>query len=267
VHPVRNELPQRRNVFDGDDFDRLNISSKQIHQGRREIQIEESETPDEHSSRKAAILAALSKFDADDDERDDTYDVADVGGTVDQSEDTDKRPRGERALEQSPHEEVLFRAWKDSSALFARDSKTRISPVRQDLKRQTGMSDEQIEGWAIMLNRDAHLQDRLRKRYSTVTSFRGNQPALEAVRWHQSASEDNSANESDGHGEDSSNERGRGGRPFVNRGRGRGGFQGHSTGDSRGRGRGRGGGRANHNRREGRARKMGRGMAGAPVAN
>jgi activating signal cointegrator complex subunit 2 len=32
---------------------------------------------------KAAILSALAAFGSDDDERDDTYDVADVGGTPD----------------------------------------------------------------------------------------------------------------------------------------------------------------------------------------
>lgn len=269
-------ITQRRNVFDNDDFDRLRISSRNLHRGRKEIKIDEAETAEEHTRSKAAIMAALSKFDSDDDERDDTYDVADVGGTVDRSVDTDNRPRGERAQEQNPQEEVLYRAWKDSAAFFARDSQTRISKVRQDLKRQTAMSDEQIEGWAIMLNRDPALQRRLQQRYSAVASFQGNQRGLEQTRWQQNTSGDNSMDEGEAQGRDTGHDRSRGGRLDSSRGRGRGGFTfvspaGASSDGGRGRGRGRGrgggGGRANHSRREGRARKMGRGMGGAPGAS
>ncbi|ETN38133.1 uncharacterized protein HMPREF1541_07757 [Cyphellophora europaea CBS 101466] len=263
-------LPQRKNVFDNDDFDKFKVSSKQLHKGRRDIKINEPETMEEHSRSKAAIMAALSRFDADDDERDDTYDAADVGGSVDQSVDTDSRPRAEPTLEQSPHEEVLYRAWKDDSSLFARDSKTRISNVRQDLKRQTGMSDEQIEGWAIMLGRDPALQRKMQQKYSVVNTFMGNQKGLEPTRWQQNTSGENSMDEAEGQSSDTANSSGRGGRPFGNRGRGRGTptFVTPSSGSQQGarsRGRGRGGGRPNHNRREGRARKMGRGMAGAPA--
>lgn len=263
---------QRRNVFDGDEFDKLRISSKQIHKGRREIIIDEAESGEERSRSKAAIMAALSKFDSDDDERDDTYDVADVGGTVDQSVDSDSRPREERASGQDPHEETLYRAWKDAASLFARDSQTRMSKVRQDLKRQTGMSDEQIEGWSIMLSRDAALQRKLEQKYSAVGSFQGNQRALEQTRWQQSASGENSMDEGEGQSSDTGNERGRGGRPNRSRGRARGGPtfvapSNETQQGGRGRGRGRGGGRANHNRREGRARKMGRGMGGGPEAS
>jgi activating signal cointegrator complex subunit 2 len=261
-------IPHRKNVFDNDDFDRLRISSKNIHKGRREINIDESGSAEERNRSKAATLAALARFDSDDDERDDTYDAVDVGGSLDQSVDTDTRPRGERAQEQNPHEEILYRAWKDSATLFARDSQTRISKVRQDLKRQTGMSDEQLEGWAIMLSRDSALQRKLQKRYEAVGSFQGNQRVLEQTRWQANTSGENSMDEGEAQSSDTGNERPRGGGLDSHRGRGRGGPtfvtpSGAAPG-GRGRGRGRGGGRANHGRREGRARKMGRGMAGAP---
>jgi len=136
-------LPQKKSVFDNDDFDNLRISPANLHRGRKD-KLSVPATADEHSKRKVAILAALSKFDADDDERDDTYDVADVGGTIDDTLDTDerrRRPQGE------PHEENLYTAWKSSKELFARDSKTRLSQPRQNLKASTGWTDEQIEGW------------------------------------------------------------------------------------------------------------------------
>ncbi|EXJ60072.1 hypothetical protein A1O7_04222 [Cladophialophora yegresii CBS 114405] len=261
-------LPQRENLFDGDDFDRLQVSSKRLHRGRKEISLSQAETQDEHAQRKAAIISALAAFDSDDDERDDTYDVADVGGTVDATLDTDERPRPERLPDQNPHEETLFRAWRDNQELYARDSKTRISKMRQDLKRDTGLSDEQLEGWAIMLKKDPKLQDRLEKKYAATQTFKGNQATIVSSRWQSSNTPEDSEE-----GEGVSGPRGMGqAEPRGNRTWGRGGRSGGSTaGPSRDaatqaarrrkeQGRGRGG--AGHNRREGRARKMGRGMAG-----
>ncbi|KAI1608927.1 hypothetical protein EDD36DRAFT_446668 [Exophiala viscosa] len=259
-------LPQRRNVFDGDDFDNLRISSDRLHRGRKEIKIS-NDTQDEHARRKAAIMTALAAFDSDDDERDDTYDVADVGGTVDSTLDTDSRPRAERSLDQNPHEESLYRAWKDNQGLFARDSTTRASKVRQDLKRETAMSDEQIEGWAIMLKKDSKMQEQLEKKYSMSQSFRGNQTALTATRWQGDTPEDSEEGENSGGGDGRRMGQAqiRGNPPW---GRGRGGSTAGPGSEAatqaarrrKEQGRGRGG--ANHSRREGRARKMGRGMAG-----
>jgi activating signal cointegrator complex subunit 2 len=255
-------VPQRQNKFDNDDFDRLRISPRQLHRGRRKMDINEPELPDEESRRKAATLAALAAFETDDDEADDTYNEVDVGGSVDQSVDTDER--------KGQFEEVLYAAWRGNTTIFARDSKTRISPVRQDLKRQTGMTDEQIEGWAIMLARDPAMQRRLQQKYSAVNTFRGNQLKVDSTSWRGSASAENSMDESDDPKTDTGDENaGSAGVSPSNsirgRGRGRGGMSSHSdTPSDRGRGRGRGrGGRANHNRREGRARKMGRGIGGA----
>ncbi|KIW69294.1 hypothetical protein PV04_05176 [Phialophora macrospora] len=260
--------PQRKNAFDGDDFDRLRISPGRLHRGRKEVDLSQAETEDEHARRKAAIISALAAFDSDDDERDDTYDVADVGGTIDATLDTDDRPRTVKAPDQNPHEETLFRAWRDNQELYARDSKTRISKVRQDLKRDTGMSDEQIEGWAIMLKKDPKLQDRLEKKYAATSAFKGNQAIISSTRWQSDDTPDDSEEgESVGGGRRMGQAQIRGNRTWGRGGRGGGSTAGPS-GDAatqaarrrKEQGRGRGG--ASHNRREGRARKMGRGMAG-----
>lgn len=60
------------------------------------------------------------------------------------------------SLLQAPHdpETVLELAFIDDPAVFERDGQTRRSPARADLKARTGWSDEQIEGWRIMLERD-----------------------------------------------------------------------------------------------------------------
>ncbi|OAP58492.1 hypothetical protein AYL99_07582 [Fonsecaea erecta] len=263
-------LPQRKNIFDGDELDKLQISTGRLHRGRKDVRIDHPETEHDHIQRKAAILSALAAFDSDDDERDDTYDIADVGGTVDSTLDTDTRPQPERGPEQNPHEEALFRAWKGNQELFARDIKTRISKVRQDLKRETEMSDEQLEGWAIMLKKDSKLQDRLEKKYADTQTFRGNQAALAPTRWQ----EDYTPEGSEGEGESGSRRvhqaQTRGNRTWG-RGRSGGGSTAGPSGDAatqaarkrKEQGRGRGG--ASHNRREGRARKMGKGMGGGAV--
>ncbi|KIW28144.1 uncharacterized protein PV07_07826 [Cladophialophora immunda] len=263
-------LPERRNIFDGDDLDKLRISTGRLHRGRKDVGIDHAETEHEHTQRKAAILSALAAFDSDDDERDDTYDIADVGGTVDSTLDTDTRPQPERVPEQNPHEEKLFRAWKGNQELFARDSKTRISKVRQDLKRETEMSDEQLEGWAIMLKKDPKLQDRLEKKYSGTQTFRGNQVSLASTRWQWDNTPEASEGEGEAGGRRIQQAQIRGNRTWG-RGRGGGGNTAGPSGDAatqaarkrKEQGRGRGG--ASHNRREGRARKMGRGMGGGAV--
>ena len=56
------------------------MPASSLYLGRRGTSVDPST-----ASNKAAILAALATFDPDSDERDDTYDADDVGGTVDTS--------------------------------------------------------------------------------------------------------------------------------------------------------------------------------------
>lgn len=51
-------------------------------------------------------------------------------------------------------ETILELAYIENVKLFDRDSATRGSKARKDLKEKTGWEDEQIEGWRIMLDRD-----------------------------------------------------------------------------------------------------------------
>ncbi|KAL8937431.1 MAG: hypothetical protein Q9216_004419 [Gyalolechia sp. 2 TL-2023] len=103
-------FPTRRNIHDDDAFDRLAISPSQIHRGLKPASRTADTILQDRSSapNKAAILSALAAFDSDDDERDDTYDVGDVGGTVDAGNDEVDAD----ALLEDQNEETLFRAWK-----------------------------------------------------------------------------------------------------------------------------------------------------------
>lgn len=244
-------IPERRNVFDDDEFDRLEIDSARLRLGKKK------DMPSEGQPNKAAILSALAAFDADDDERDDTYDVEDVGGTVDSAH-PDGEPGPSAKVAQEENDMALFATYKTSPELFGRTFDVRRGQARQALKAETGMTDEAIEGWAIMLQRDPK---RLKRLEAQSGSFDGRQGDLVRTAYRESPAGTET--------EDSDVPGGRGGYRGSNRGRGRG-------------GRGRGGNvagpageagtaaaqrrkeaskgsRANHNRRDQRARKMARG--------
>lgn len=255
------QLPTRHNVFDDDDLDRLALDTSRLHFGKKEAQKTADDILADRSNapNKAAILSALATFDLDDDERDDTYDAADVGGTVDTANNEDPA---------NDSEEALWKAYQADPKNFERDQATRRGATRTKLKEDTGMTDEAIEGWAIMLSRNANQKRRLELKYSAANQFTGRQNELVSTAWRASpVGSGTEMSDTDGGG---SGGRGRGG--ARGRGRGRG-----------GRGGGRGGGnvsgptgdqetekarrkkeanksqRANHNRRDQRARKMARG--------
>ncbi|KAH0493040.1 hypothetical protein TgHK011_007963 [Trichoderma gracile] len=259
------QLPTRRNVFDDDEFDRLAIDTSKLSFGKKNPDKTADDVLKDKSTapNKAAILSALAALDPDDDERDDTYDAADVGGTVDAGSSGQDQADG--------NEELLFRAFQGDSGVFGRDAETRRSRARGKLRDETGMADEAIEGWAVMLQRNPAQRKRLEAKYA----WSGQQAQLERTSWRAAAG--SGAEESDPDG-GSSSRGGRGGR--ARGGAGGGGGRGRGGG---GGGRGRGGGnvagptgeketevarknkeahkgaRANHNRRDARAKKMARG--------
>ncbi|KAL8668238.1 MAG: hypothetical protein Q9202_000216 [Teloschistes flavicans] len=256
-HPSPPLLPTRRNIHDNDAFDRLVISPSQIHRGLKSSSHTADTVLQDRSSapNKAAILSALAAFDSDDDERDDTYDADDVGGTVDAaipgSDEMDADLRDK-------NEEALFRAWKMSPEVFERDAATRRGKARLALKSETGMTDEAVEGWGIMLGRDPRKLRILDARFEVSG---GQQRELGKTRYREGGG---SGTEESDRGEGSSSGRARGG-GFRGRGRGgRGGGNVAGPADEKGtqvarqRKDASKGGRANHNRRNQRAKKMAR---------
>ena len=249
-------LPVRRNIHDDDELDRLEVDASKLRLGKDETTNADTLLASERTNaQKAAILSALAAFDSDDDERDDTYDVEDVGSTVDTTNDEYAAD-----LKQDVNEETLFHAYNRNPDLFNRDAETRRSKARAELKTETGMTDEAIEGWGIMVSRDPRRLDRMKRKFELGSGMQ--QRALEGTAWKgDSGTEDSDA---------------AGGMRGGSEGRARG------RGAGRGRGRGRGGeaagpsedkdtqatrrrkdankaSRANHNRRDQRARKLARG--------
>ena len=257
-HPTPPLLPTCHNIHDNDSFDRLAISASQIHLGPKNTDLTADKllATSQPPSQKAAILSALAAFDSDDDERDDTYDVADVGGTVDTTfGDSDAD------LKQEKNEEALFAAYKTNTNVFSRDAETRRGRARAALKTETGMTDEAIEGWAVMAKRDPKRLQRMERLHEM--SGGQQQRALAGSAWKaDSGTEETEDSDIPGSGEpDRGGGRGRG---RVVGGRGRGGSAGGPSHDpttqiARQRKDTNKASRANHNRRDQRARKMARG--------
>ncbi|ORY67128.1 uncharacterized protein BCR38DRAFT_338097 [Pseudomassariella vexata] len=251
------QVPVRHNVFDDDEFDRLEVDVSNLHFGKHNPNKTADDILKDRSTapNKAAILSALSAFDADDDERDDTYDAADSGFAVNDAlaDDADDQKRKDIA------EKTLFKSYQTDPKLFNRDSDTRRGNYRMKLKQDTGMTDEAIEGWALMLSRNPQQIKSFEMKYS---AFGGNQPPLASTAWRESPAGSGT--------EDSGTDGGaaRGGFRGRGRGRGRGGDRGgnvagptgeKATENARRHKETNKGSRANHNRRDQRARKMGRG--------
>ncbi|KAH3679632.1 hypothetical protein WICMUC_000864 [Wickerhamomyces mucosus] len=109
-----------------------------------------SHVPDEHKNKTLAAALQLM-YEADEDERDDTYDEAEVAATPGATVKLDKVER------------ILLELFKSDQAQFSRDQ--RGSKNRKDLKIKTKWSDEQIEGWARMLSKDSKRYRLIEERY------------------------------------------------------------------------------------------------------
>lgn len=294
-------------VDDDDDF-LLHVPASQLQLGKRHDtsadKLLSAPPTTTNPSYKSRILSALAAFDSDDDERDDTYDAADVGGTVDAAtvaagvEDirlhdapnpnastTTQQGGGAGGGLSEATEAVLYQAWKATPALFGRDAETRRGRERKELRDKTGLSDEMVEGFGVMVNRDQGMKRRLERKFGDgVGAFSGQQVEIGSTRWRDRGGEEvNTDTDTDGGGGGGSRGgyggRGRGGGGGPGRGRGRGGRGG--GGGARGGGEAGGSGsqapesdlakrrkeaskgsRANHNRRDQRAKKMARGGFG-----
>ncbi|OJA17670.1 hypothetical protein AZE42_03005 [Rhizopogon vesiculosus] len=240
---------ERRNIFDDEILD-----VTKIHVGKRSQ--DEASVLRDRAAIEQMKADILRRAEAMSDEEEDGAEVEDDlgfgdgvkvigdGETSGEGED-DSDEDGAPPPKPTP-ETVLELAYIRDPELFNRDANTRRSKARSELKAQTSWSDEQIEGWKIMLERNPNKDKILQKH-----EFSGNRTV------------DFSATGNAGGSGPSS----RGG----DRGRGRGG---RGAGRGRGRGRGTGDGgdakerawkdknkasRGNHNRKRGHDKKMARG--------
>jgi len=245
-----------------DEFDALAVDASKLHIGKANTDLTADKLLAKGAGqRKAAILASLAAIDADDDERNDTYDATDVGGTVDNTIDADRDMVGNKDWDL-----ILYQAYTLDKSVFGRDPNTRRSLARTRLKQETGWTDEALEGWAVMIGRDSGRLQALARR--SRDSWRGEQRTLERTSWQRSEEHDGSQEEDGYRGESSSRGQSGRGRGFGRGSRGGVGFvaqNGNTAGPADDkttqRARQRKEVRGSHNRRAGRAKKMARGMS------
>ncbi|KAJ3261765.1 hypothetical protein HK103_004716 [Boothiomyces macroporosus] len=153
-------LSTRRNIFDGDQFDVFahTVDPSKVQIGKKEPVETEHDRLEFLKSQREKILATQY----DDDEYDDTYDSVDFLPASNEdvpADRVDSKP--------DPIEKKLVEMYNINEAIFHQSQ--RKSLARQALVKQTGWSNEQIEGWYIMLNRNPK-KDLVLQKYE----FRGN---------------------------------------------------------------------------------------------
>ncbi|KAF3908045.1 hypothetical protein ABW21_db0202961 [Orbilia brochopaga] len=196
-------------------LDNLAVPSSRLLFGKRAASTADAMLSDRTAApSKDRILAALQSFDSDDDERDDTYDADDIGGAVDRGDTADEVSAAATAANISDEDRVLYQALVATPGVFARDAVTRRGPERRKLRDATGMTDEAVEGWKLMLDRDGgkrlrQLEIRFSRESSTVE-----QTTVSRTAWRKGDDDDEEDNNGEGH---------RGGYHGRGRGRGRGG--------------------------------------------
>ncbi|KND00981.1 uncharacterized protein SPPG_04079 [Spizellomyces punctatus DAOM BR117] len=280
-------LATRRNAFDGDEFDvfsRGHVDSEKVIFGKKERTNGVLNDKSFVQEQREAILAA--QYDDYDDEYDDTYDASEIklAGTielhlVDEEEGVveDGRPRQAVPVDEpsdpfAKHEAELVAIYQSDRQLF--DKSQRKSPKRLELRKRTGYSDEQLEGWFTMFERNPR-KNRILEKYAwrgnragDVEEARGAPDQIRSPQHGNGSSNNIDREERAGQGGTSTGNRGSAGDSVQGkRGAGVGrdgtGFP-HGAPLERQRARkeknkGRG---ANHSRKDGHARKLGRGMGG-----
>ncbi|KAF8342580.1 uncharacterized protein EI90DRAFT_3149708 [Cantharellus anzutake] len=178
VPTVREEaslLGSRKNIFDSVpmDFSRLRIGKQRPDIG---ASIEDSQASSrEKYDLKAAILRRAQELSDGESEtgatniRRSRLTVADGDGS---EEGTDGETDGPSAAPTPAEriETILELAYTKDPKVFDRNSETRRSKERAGLKAETGWSDEQLEGWRIMLERNPRQKEKMLERHE----FSGN---------------------------------------------------------------------------------------------
>ncbi|KAJ2778517.1 hypothetical protein GGI15_004157 [Coemansia interrupta] len=185
-------LANRRNIFDNDEFDIFNrdtLDWSRVNLGKAKLPTAEEAPSSELKSRVIQIAQRIE----DDDEYDDTYDDTAQDGVLDMP-DADERQavqdehdhqgsqkaKAKMAVDTSDPtrqwEDVLIRQVISDPTALERKKGSRKLPARQALREQTGLSDEQLEGWFIMFQRNPRKQQQL-----DMHGWKGEQPAIEGT--------------------------------------------------------------------------------------
>ncbi|KAI9010302.1 hypothetical protein CLU79DRAFT_722889 [Phycomyces nitens] len=158
-------LNSRRNIFDNDEFDMLrhSVDKSKVHLGKKADVTAKSVMDDKSfvDSEKSNLLKRVVNMYEDD--YDDTYDDVDyAGGAVDSGavEDNEDviKPKKESVDPNILNESDLVHWFTSDPESLSRSPVVRRSAKRANMREKTGMTDEQLEGWAVMFARNPRKQ-------------------------------------------------------------------------------------------------------------
>ncbi|KAJ1803338.1 hypothetical protein LPJ77_005302 [Coemansia sp. RSA 2523] len=176
-------LTTRRNVFDKDEFDVFHhntLNESQVRMGKTQPDNIAEQPDDEMKSRIMDIARRI----AEEDEYDDTYDDTAPDNAADPDDPI------------APWEGILVAQFVSDPSALERSKDARKSAARQTLRDKTGLSDEQLEGWYIMFQKNTN-QQRVLDKYAAHAG----QSALERPDSAASSSSRHSRNSGYGHKE------------------------------------------------------------------
>ena len=231
----------RRNVFDNDAFDLKQVDPSQIHRGRKERATTTDLLNDKKfiQSQKSKIIQSVeNQWDEYEDEYDDTYDDPErniprpTNPHLKIIRDDVDEETAESEVEEDA-EAIVYKWFKNSPGVFEKSE--RRTKDRDSLKAETKWTDEQIEGWKGMTERDASILRRLETKYENRVF---QQTTLPSTSWKAPKEDEDIESQTSGTGQgatrgrDSSRGRADG---DISRGRGRGRSRGRGRGVERGR--------------------------------
>jgi hypothetical protein len=156
-------LKTRRNIYDDDEFDifaHRKVDNTKVYVGKKDKGNADKLLDDKsfiQSEKKNVLQRVVDMYD---DDYDDTYDdindaglPADNGGDGDAALDIVKKKQQvvDPGVE---NESILVHTFVENPDIFVRNGTARKSTKRAELRKRTAMTDEQLEGWAIMFNRN-----------------------------------------------------------------------------------------------------------------
>ncbi|KAJ1962807.1 hypothetical protein GGI12_002431 [Dipsacomyces acuminosporus] len=176
-------LSSRRNIFDNDEFDifrRNTLDWSRVHRGKTDSPARLNDANDAVKSRVMQIAQRIEEEDEYDDTYDDTvqdsigFDTPDADGFIAKDSSLGEDSSQAQADPSRAWEEVLVRQHISDPTVLDRKKESRKLPARLALREQTKLSDEQIEGWYIMFQRNP-LKQQIVDKYE----LQNGQPALD----------------------------------------------------------------------------------------
>ncbi|GBC08059.1 hypothetical protein RclHR1_00790009 [Rhizophagus clarus] len=223
-------LSQRRNIFDNDEFDVFSgktLDTSRIHRGKKNRGTADKLLDDKSfiETNKESMMNMIYNT-MYEDEYDDTYDTSGLNmrgidlRMVDEIDELGTNSRNKTEIDPGiMHEEKLIKMYQSDPSIFDRTNAVRKSDKRAQLRKITKMTDEQIEGWYIMFQRNPR-KDKLLAKYE----WKGEQEEL----FFDDESSSRSSSRQGNYGQVRGRPRGRGGSRGRGRGRGRGGGEGEA---------------------------------------